>query len=330
MTEIQLLERKTSLEHPELISVKIIVLWILGVAAAFAFGWFLKDFFRTTDWNTLLWTGVLGLVFSIIFLLQTFFTRQNSASAFILVLESLAMVIVFITESLVILSFSVIIFTVLYWGNYSGRKVLENNMKINFWETSRAVLPKAVAAFALLFGGLMPFYSAVADQDRFPVSLFLFHEVVSSGDFIINKFLPGFTASSTFEEIAVKTSEQSLNQLPGAENLSKSAKQQIIGKNASEFYDRVSSFLGIKINPKMNIPDSLYQIAREKFLNLSERGKQIVFAIIGLLIFLTIEAISWPLRSAISILTFVIYEILLAIGFARISLEQRAKETIII
>ena len=80
----------------------------------------------------------------------------------------------------------------------------------------------------------------------------------------------------------------------------------------------------------MNIPDSLYQIAREKFLNLSERGKQIVFAIIGLLIFLTIEAISWPLRSVISILTFVIYEILLAIGFARISLEQRSKETIIV
>ncbi|MEK7149554.1 MAG: hypothetical protein AAB757_01055 [Patescibacteria group bacterium] len=330
MTEIQLLDKKTSLEHPGSISIKIIVLWILGIAAAFAFGWFLKDFFRTTDWNALFWASVLGLVFSIIFLLQTFFTRQNSASAFILVLESLAMVITFITESLVILSFSVIIFAVLYWGNYSGRKVLENNMKINFWETSRAVLPKAVAAFALLFGGLMPFYSAVADQDRFPVSPFLFREVMSSGDFIINKFLPGFTISSTLEEIALKTSEQSLNRLPGAENLSKTAKQQIIGKSASEFYDRVSSFLGIKINPKMNIPDSLYQIAREKFLNLSERGKQIVFAIIGLLIFLTIEAISWPLRSVISILTFVIYEILLAIGFARISLEQRSKETIIV
>lgn len=330
MTEIQLLDRKTSLKHPESISIKIIILWILGIATAFAFGWFLKDFFRTTDLNALLRIGVLGLVFSIIFLLQTFFTRQNSASAFILVLESLAMVITFITESLVILSFSAVIFAVLYWGNYNGRKVLENNMKISFWETSRAVLPKAIAAFALLFGGLMPFYLTAADQSKFPVSPFLFHEVMSSGDFIINKFLPGFTASSTFEEIAVKTSEQSLSQLPGAENLSKTARQQVISRSVSEFYNRISALFGIKINPKLNIPDSLYQVAKTKFLELSDRGKQIVFAIIGLLIFLTIEAISWPLRLAISVLTFVIYEILLATGFAGISFEQRSKETIII
>lgn len=329
MTEIQLLNRSTSVEKPGAISLKIIILWIAGIIAAFASGWFLKSSFGAANSANIILGASFIIIFLAIFLLQSFFVPDRGASIFSIVLESVAIVLPFIVKSLWVLSFMPVIFIILYIGNSRGRSTLENSLKISFWSVSKAVLPKGVVAISLLIAGLAPLYLSSAGKQEFPISPFFFRELVTPGNFLVGKFFPGFTNDATLEEIAVKASVDQLNKMPEARNLTDTAKKQIITSNVSQIYERISFYAGGNFNPKLSIPESVYEILRKKFLNLSDQTKNIIYAAIGILIFFIIEAISWPLRIVISILAFIVMEILLALGFAQTSFEQRSKEVII-
>lgn len=329
MTEIQLLNRKPAVEKTGGFSIKIIVLWVLGIISAFGISWFLKDFFESSNWNALILASVLTFVFLVLFLLQTIFTKEKKVSAFIIFLESAAMAAIFMTKSFAISAFIPIVFLIFFWGYRRGRKILDNGLKIDFWGTSRVVLSKGVVAAAILAGGILPFYLNTTDA-KFPVSPFLFEELVDSGSFAINKFLPGFNASSTIEEIALENSKNQLNRMVGAYSLPKETKQEIINEGMEAFYDNISNALGIEVDPKLNIPESLYNVSKNWFLGLTDKEKRMFFAGFGIFVFLTIEAISWPLRIIISIFAFIIYEILIALGFASIEFEARSKEVLTI
>lgn len=328
MTEIQLLNKPTPVEKYGGITLKIVILWIMGIIASFIFGWFLMNFMGSNDSGAFVFAAIFGIIFLAIFLLQAFFVPENGPSAFSLFLESIAMVLPFIAKSPVIISFSVVIFMVLYAGNSAGRTALENNLKINFWNTSKAVLPKGIAAVSLLIAGLIPAYMALSAR-QFPISPSIFREVVFSGSFLPGKIVPGFSPSATIENIARNTAVQKLSQVPNVRLLPDAARQQIINDSVSGFYQALSSYVGSAINPKLTISDLLYEIAKEKFLKLSETLKYAIYAVIGILAFFTIEAVSWPLRMVVSMFAFIVMEIMLALGFAQIVFEQRSKEIII-
>lgn len=329
MTEIQLLNRNQTVEKTGGISIKIIILWVFGVVAAFGVGWYLKSFFETSDWNFLIWASSAAVVFLIVLFFQVLFVREKGALAFAIFLESVAMVAIFIPKSIVVLSFAVVLFIVFFWGSRRARSILKNSLKIDFWGASRPVLSKGIIGIALLFGGLLPFYLN-ASEGNFPVSPFLFEEIIDSGGFIIKKFLPGFTSTSTIEEIALKTSQSEINKMPGAYNFPKETRQELLNQGVSQFYLKISDVFGIKINPKLNIPETFYNWARDRFLVLSDTNKKVFLAGIGLLVFVTIEAVSMPLRLAIALFAFIIYEILMALGFANIEFEEKSKEIIVI
>lgn len=329
MTEIQLLNKIRPAEKSGTVTLKIIILWVFGVITAFLFGWFLKDFFSSNNSSSLLISVIFAVVFLAIFLLQSFFVSEKGASAFIIFLESIAITLPFIGKSLVILSFSLAIFSILYIANSRGRNEIENSLKINFWGVSKAILPKSIIAVSLLFGALTPLYLSSSGEKGLPISPFLFKEIISSGNFLFNKFFPGFTTFSTIEEIATKTAITKLNQVPDARLLSDSVKQQFIQQVISDFYQAISSYASFKVDPKLTVSDAFYEFAKEKFLKLSDQQKITVYAIFGILLFFSIEAVSWPIRIIISATAFIVFEILLALGFAQIVFEEKSKEIII-
>ena len=329
MTEVQLLNRKPSIESHSEVSPKIIIFLFFSIASAFLMGAFLSNFFSSANWNSLLWGGVSGLIFLVFFLLQTFLFPGRGISVFVILLQSLMTVITFIIKAPIIVSFFLIIFWILYLGNNKGRKLILNSIRINFWDVSKAVLPKGILALAILFGALIPFYlSSLGDQFPFPRNIF--REVATSASSITERILPGFNSSSTIEEIARKSSEADLEQLPGAQNLSKASREQIIAQGAASFYKNLSSIFGITVDPKFNIFDAIYDFLKNKFMELPEEERKMIFVIIGIVIFITIESVSWPVRMVVSLLAFLVYEVFIASGIINITLENRAKEVIVV
>lgn len=329
MTEIQLLTKPTSVEKPGGINAKIIVLWIFGLITSFASGWFLKDFLNASQSGGLILVSVSFLLFIIISLLQALFVSEGDASAFIVILESIVMILPFMTKSLLLLLLIPIMFIFLYIGNSNTRKVVANNLRIDFWSASRVFLPKGIIAVSILVGVLLPFYLTSADSKIFPLSPALFNDIISSGSFLTQKIFPWFDPSSTIESMVLTTAAEKLNQVPNARFLSEDAKKAFLDDFTAGVYGQISSYIGSPVNPKLTVSASIYKIAEEKFVKLPERTKNIAYAIGGILLFFAIEAVSFPLRAIISILAFIIFEILLALGFAQISIEQVSREIII-
>jgi len=66
----------------------------------------------------------------------------------------------------------------------------------------------------------------------------------------------------------------------------------------------------------------------ENFLNIPNQIKILITIGVGLLIFFSFKGIGLILIWPLSFIAFLIYELLLAVNFAKITLEQRSKEEI--
>lgn len=328
--EVQPLSKKIAFEKITTGSVgKFTALLILGTGFAFSFVWFLELFLKSGDWNHLIFSAISAILFLIVYLFQSLFIKINGRLAFMVFIESLAMTAVFINRLFLLLPLVLIIFLVLYSGNYSGKKDLENRLKINFRGISKIVLPKGIVVIALMFSVIIPF-SLRSDAQKFPLPPGVFKEIFSITNPIIQKFLPGVDLSLSLEEIAKTTAEEKISRISGTQNLPKAAKQQIINQSLNDFYKKISDFIGTQINPKQSVSDSLYGAIKEKFFKLSESAKDLIFILIGVLILASIESVALPIRLFVSFLAFMAYKILLALNFFRISFEDRTKEVILI
>ncbi|MEK7658015.1 MAG: hypothetical protein AAB366_02385 [Patescibacteria group bacterium] len=306
---------------------KIAVLAVLGVISFFLFGYFLKLYFLGGDLN-FFWLSLGSLsVYLIVFLFQLLFIKSLKRINLIIFFESAALLAGFYDQfNRTILMGAFIIFLFLLWSNYNGIRQLRDTIKVNFWRLSKAILPKAIAA-AALFGSIV--YMSVNGGDFF-LSQTAFDEILKPSVLIVQKFVPDFSFSLSLNELAVNLAEKQISEAPQAQFLPKSVKTQLVAQSAKELENKFSNILGAPIDPKLKISETIYETLKNKFLSLPENIKYLVLLAAGMIIFLTVESFALPFRLIISFIGFIIYEILLAVGFATIVLEGKNKEIIIL
>lgn len=324
---------------------KIIALTVLGIISSFISGYFLKLFIFDSQFDFLLFYFLAFLSFLAFFLLKTFFIKGGSKISLIVFLESLGLLAGTLSAPFVAfsaaafygqLSRNIVIgifvsFLLLLWANFSGRSELENSLKIRFWLVGKKVLPKAIAALAL-FASVAYVSVGSANGKEFFISQPTFEKIifpVAELKFIQN-FLPGIDLSLPAGELIKNIAKSQLEQNSQTQLLSESGKKQLINQAAQELEKQFSGFLGAPINPKNKISETLYDAMTKKILGLPESSKPFIPVGAALLIFLTIVSLSLPIRWLVTVLTYVIYEICLAVGFSVIMLEGRSREIIIL
>ncbi len=307
---------------------KIAVLAVLGVISFFLFGYFLKLYFSRGNLN-FFWFSLGSLsIYLIIFLFQSLFIKNLKKTNLIIFLESAGLLAGFYDRfNWQISAGAFVVFLFLLWGNFNGVRQLRDSVKVKFWKVSKAAMPKAVAA-AALFGSVV--YMNVNGGDFF-LSRPAFEEILKPSVSIIQRFIPDFSFSLSIKDLAKNLAEKQINEMPQAQFLPKSAKTQLAVQSAKELEGRFSNILGgAPIDSKLKISEAVYDALNDKFLNLPENIKYLVLLAVGLIIFLTIESFALPFRLIISFIGFIIYEILLAAGFATIVLEGKNREIIIL
>lgn len=324
--------RGFSLDKTELLNFKILAIWIVCTVFAFLTSWFLKSAIDTKEGNFYLLSAAASLLFLVFFILENIFINNKEKAAFVIFIQSLAFCLIFIksksTVPILVLTF--LIFWVLFYGSYRGGKILNNSIKFSFSDFSRAVLPKAILALSLFFSVIIPISLKSGNNNGFPLPNSFFEGIIKSSQGIAGKILPGVDLTSSIGTAASQIAETNINKIPEAKVLPPKMKMQLINKAAEDFYGQISDFLGIKIDPSLTFSQTIYQATKEKFFTLSDGMKNWVFIIIGALLFLSIEGVSLPIRWIISLIGFIVYEIMLATGFARISVENTLKEVIIV
>lgn len=319
-----------SLDKSEIFNLKIISLWIISAAFAFLTSWFLKSALETKNSQFYLLSAFASLMFLAFFILETLFISRKETVILVIFLDSLALCVLFISYTVPILILAALIFIILFYGNLRGEKILNNSLKFSFWEFSRVVLPKGILALSLFFSVIIPVSLKSGNNNGFPLPNSFFEGIIKSSQGIAGKILPGVDLTSSIGIAASQIAEMNINKIPETQILPPKMKKQLISKAAEDFYGQISNFLGFEVNPNLTFSQAIYQAAKEKFFALSNEMRNWVFIIIGLLLFLSIEGVSLPIRWIISLFGFIVYQIMLATGFARISVENTLKEVIIV
>ncbi|HDH31235.1 MAG TPA: hypothetical protein ENH26_00470 [Candidatus Wolfebacteria bacterium] len=333
---------KVSLDEAEVdrSKIKIGILAGLGVISFFLFGFFLKLFILENASNSFIFLSAAAVVFLIIFLLQILFIKTLWRVNFIIFLEVIGLTAGFYDKiSFTLLITSLIVFLVLMWASYNGRREFHNMLKMRFFRISKIVFPKAIMGLAL-FASVI-YYSlsglgAYAEDPELVEGFFIpqstFEKIISPAANIINKLniLPEFDFSASIGDLVKNMAQEQINESPQLQMLPEAVKEQMIVKAIKKIEIQISDFLGMPIKSEAKISATLYNVMVDKFSGLPKNIKSAILIGIAVIIFLTIEGIAWPIRWVIAVFAWLIYELLLAAGFANIVLEGKSRELIIL
>ena len=306
---------------------KIIGLAFSGVFFSFGFGLFLKLLFGKGDFIFFFFTLAAATFFLTVFFLQALFIKQFRTLALILMAECLGLVAGFYDKILMPAVWGSVAFAFLAMllANYNARKEINNALKMSFRKIGRTVLPKAIASLAL-FSSVV--YVATMEGDAL-ISRIGFERMMMPSFTLVQKFYPEFDFSLTLNEFFAFLAGESASKIPQFEILPKSVKAQLINQSAKEFQGRFEEFMG-PVNSKLKITDAIYESLMGKFRQANEKTQSLVLMGIAFFIFLFLESLARPFRLMITFLTYIIYEILLALGFAKVELEGTNREIIIL
>lgn len=301
---------------------KIVILAAIAIIFSFAFGYFLKAFIVHGQWNFLLISFFIALGFLTFFLLEVFFIKAFRIVSFIIFLQTLAILAPFYDHLSKTVAFGTLIsFLIFLLGIYIGRAELDNMLKIKFWRISKKTLPKAITGLAL-FSSIVYVGISGFEQKQFFISQNNFEKIM--------KFVPGFDFSLPVETLIKNFAIKQVESNAQFELLPESMKKKLIDQSVKDLEKEISDFVGIPLNLKLKASEVLYQVIVEKYTKLPENVKLFTPAAIGLIIFLTIVSLSWPIRLIVTTVAFLIYEICLALGFGTIIMEGRSREIIVL
>lgn len=309
--------------------IKIGTLAFAGVLFALGFSWFLRSFLLSGEWQWLGWSTICAVAYLVVFTLQTFFIRSNVHFAFAFFLQSVALLGSFITFTTPIVTLFVLVYTLLLSASFGGRKILENTLKIDFWSISKLVVPKGIIALTLLVSVFIPLHLQ-ANRDVLPLSLATFDKVLASSNVFVQRFYKDFDPSKSVEEIARTATEQQLAALPQAQDLKPRERELLIRRAMEDFYKQIFDYTGVAVNPRDPLSKAAYGILEQKFGALQDEAKLWIYILLGSIVFISIASIMMPIRIIVGLLAFFLYEVLLALGFAHVTLESRQKETLIL
>ena len=309
--------------------VKIGSLVLVGVLFALGFSWFFRAFLLGGAWMQLLWSSLCAIGFLVVFTLQTFFIRSTAHFALAFLLESIALMGFFITLTVPVVVLFAVAYGLLFSSSFSGRRILENSLRIDFWNISKLIVPKGIIVITLLVSVFIPLHLQ-AHPNELPLSQATFDKVLQSSNVFVQRFYKNFDPSKSVEEVARTSTEQQLEKMPQAQILGPKEKSLIVKQGIQEFYGQLFNYTGVEINPKDRVSTAAYSVLETKFVGLKDEAKLWVFIIFGSIVFVSIASIMMPIRIVVALLAYFFYEVMLALGFARVTIEEKPKETIIL
>ncbi len=313
-------------------SVKIIPLLILEIVSAFLMSFYFRQLVAGFNGPNLIWFLVGLFLFVIFSFLAALFINEllwSSLAAGLSVIASLA--VFYDYFSAVLVGFGLLVFLILVWGISRLRTDLENTLKINFFHLLKIFLSKITLAAAILF--CLFAYFLFSAKGGFPISFESFRVfILKPNEGIIGIFVPNFKFQEPLQTVLTGVLEKQLVEtIPNFRNLPASIKETAIASAIQqEFGVSLNKVLGYQVDLKDPVDKVIYDSLLIKFNQLNPTAKNWMYIGIFVVLFFTIRFLFIPVNWLLSILMFLIYQLLLAVKFVSIKSESRSKEVFVI
>lgn len=308
---------------------KAYVLMAVCSGLMFAFGFVLKFLIAKNSLALLISAIALAVVFLALFFLQAILVKEYGKTTFSFAVYGAAALAGFYDQLSIPLAVgSFALFLCLMWGNFAGKREMENLFKIKFSRISKEALPKAILGLAVFSS--VAFYSnlekVIREKKEQFISPVIFNKVLAPAVPAVKKFLPEFDFSLSVDELADKLAESQIEKNPQTKLLPASTQNQLVRQVAGDFKRQVASLLGGSYDKTAKISVVIYQFLMEEIGTLSVNMQSFVAVVIALLVFLTIISLSFVFRFLAAGVSWMIYQAFLVVGLIHISVEGRSQE----
>lgn len=298
--------------------IKINAIALIGLILSLGFSIFLNRLFQASGsiGFNITFTLILGILFLVMIFLQSILVKDIKRVATILFLQALALLapFIFVLNGFILVGF-IITYLMLFWGSASCKKELQYSMKIRIFRVSKFILPKAITGLTIF---VVASYLGAFQSTQLKISPETFKRLVLPVDSLVKIILPGFAIEDNFSNMVINLNK--LQDKPKSEQLG------IVEQQQKYFSD----LMHYKFEANESIINILYNAYSENIGSISDNSKILILFVIGLVLFLLIRSIGTPISWFVALISSIIYEILLTLGFATVVLETRSREIILL
>jgi hypothetical protein len=303
---------------------KIVAIVSSAVIFAALFSFFLIRF-------NFVYSLIAVVLFLAIFTLQAFFIKDWNVLFFAVFFEVLAIAIPFYEFfSLILLGLFFLFAFSLFFAVLSGRRELKNALNIPFLKVARSVLISGIMVMILLtssvfiFGGIG---NNLVTEESFQKSL---DPVVGLMAPIISPIVPDFSPEMPLGNLVSGIMKKQLQGIDQFKMLSESARNNYLSKSSEDYVKSIGEFLKVPLNSNKSISQNIYMVSSASISSKNPQEKDYLGFLALLTIWLTVGSIASIFYIPVAIITYIIFEILLAMEFGVIQYESRSREIIIL
>ena len=310
-------------------------LWMfLGLLISDRLLYFLRfwlDFKGTDSLQPLLTLGLAMAVFLAVFVLQTLFLKSKLIINFVVLLESLALAIPFLSYfSWYVLAAWLLAFLNFLNASFRGRSEMDNQLQIKFFRIKKPVVSRAFTALSL-FIALIYFNGPNAGADfglsKQTIKSFLkpSEPVLQSTliknfsfDMSIYQFVDAVLGSQIADKIGISS-----------EAIPQAMRAPLINQGIAQLRTQLAPY-GITFRNNDTITDILYDYLSKLVVRIPESFRPLITFGLMFLVFLAVRSLGFIFHWAAGALSYLLYELAMLSGFARLTLESRSREIILL
>lgn len=323
-----LLARQSEAANVDLSRTRLIIMGVLNLLAAAWLGYSLEAVVSNggLDSGNVLAVVVGNVVFLSLFMLQLLFVKSMKIQVMMIVGETLALSVLFFAHwSWFVVLAIILLFSFLMNAMRKGRSEMENQMKVNFFRAEKILIPSAITALSLfisiLYVDVNGVGTAFASKETIRTLLKPSEPIVQM--FISEEFSVDMSVSEFAEMVAVQQLGDTFSLLPQA------AKTMAINEMTTQLRQRAAIY-GVIFKNTDAVSDVFYAFFFRQFNSIPTQYKKYIPVIIFALTFFAIRGLGTLLHWFIALPAYVLFEFLLATGFARIGTESRSREIILV
>ena len=219
---------------------------------------------------------------------------------------------------------AMIIFAILVLAHYRGKREEENMVKISF---SRATRP--VVSLILIVGVIMTTFLVSLGGK----TIFTEDNIGRMVDLTVTPVMrlnniEGFSSSAKLGDVFMNMALDQIDKASGSENL-KDAQKELLAKQSAK---EISALLGEKVNftfqDNETVASNIQALVSNKSGDLVDLKSPWGIWILGAIIFLLVKSVEFILYMPLELLSFMLFELLIAFGFITVQSELKSKEVI--
>ena len=326
---------------------KIIILALLGAGFVFVATYFFNKFLLTADYSNLFFSFLFVGIFLVVMILQVFFIKDGLKMAGVTFLQGIAPLIVFYPKiypvpSLILIAGSLIFFIFMVSAAIKGQRVLANSLEVRFFFTARNVLPRVFTGFLIFFTIVLYLNYFLWGNFNDELGKVLVGQTLNSSQPIVGIVYSDISFNKTVQNFLDVIAENQLRKIrPGMaggtgdefaidfQSLSSPEKAEVIRQFSLGLKKKLEKIVG-PLSASAPVTGEVFRIIKNYFSGLSDVLKSALGLVLALAFFFGVKGIATLLYWFIELVAFVLFKFLLITGFARISLENRGREFVML